>query len=101
MIVVTGTVPFKAEFEEQLLDAARTVTAATRAEDGCLAYSLTLDLLEPNTAIICEMWRDDAALDAHMAASHMAVFIGTIMPMLANAPVIERHDISATRSLLG
>ena len=50
--------------------------AATRAEDGCLHYSYAVDLDDPNLLHISEQWRDEAAVNAHMTAPHMATADG-------------------------
>ena len=48
--------------------------AASRAEDGCLAYNYAQDVLDPCVIHISERWRDRAALDAHFATPHMAAW---------------------------
>jgi quinol monooxygenase YgiN len=57
------------------LDAARPVIArmieASRAEEGCLGYSFAEDLLEPGLIRIFEIFRDEAAQQAHAASQHM------------------------------
>lgn len=50
------------------------MVAASNAEDGCLAYSFTTDVLDPTVLHIVEKWRDEAALAAHFATPHMAAF---------------------------
>lgn len=44
---------------------------ASRAEDGCLAYSYAQDVLEPGLIRVMEMWRVQAALDAHFHSDHI------------------------------
>ncbi|MGY6552578.1 MAG: putative quinol monooxygenase [Erythrobacter sp.] len=50
------------------------MVAASRAEEGCIAYSFTLDVLDPGILHIVEKWQDEAALAAHFATPHMAAF---------------------------
>lgn len=50
------------------------MVAASNAEEGCIAYAFTEDLLEPGVIHIVEKWRDEAALVAHFATPHMAAF---------------------------
>jgi quinol monooxygenase YgiN len=50
------------------------VIAATRAEDGCLAYAYSHDALDPEVIHVTEKWRDRAALDAHFQTPHMATW---------------------------
>ncbi len=72
MLVIMGTV----RIPDGGLDAARPamarMLAASRAEDGCLAYSYAQDVLDPCIIHISERWRDRAALDAHFRTAHMA-----------------------------
>lgn len=42
-----------------------------RAEDGCLRYDYFLSCEAPDTAVLLEMWRDEAAQRAHMTQPHM------------------------------
>ena len=47
---------------------------ATRAEDGCVDYSYAEDVAEPGLIRVFEIWRDQAALDAHFKTEHMAAW---------------------------
>lgn len=50
------------------------MVAASNAEEGCITYAFTQDILDPGVIHIVEKWTDDAALAAHFATPHMAVF---------------------------
>jgi quinol monooxygenase YgiN len=50
------------------------MVAASNAEEGCIAYAFTQDVLQPGTIHIVEKWQDEAALAAHFATPHMAAF---------------------------
>lgn len=50
------------------------MVAASNAEEGCIAYAFTQDILDPGVIHIVEKWTDDAALAAHFATPHMAAF---------------------------
>lgn len=71
-LIVAGTVrvpPAKVDAFRPHMSA---MMAATRAEDGCIAYSYAEDVAEPGLIHVFEVWRDAAALDAHFQAPHMA-----------------------------
>jgi quinol monooxygenase YgiN len=74
MIMVIGSVRVPLENVEPILPMMEKVVAATRAEDGCILYAYSRDLIEPNLFRITEKWRDRAALDAHFKTEHMAVW---------------------------
>lgn len=68
----------KAKMGEGALEAARAAIAAmveaSRAEEGCIEYSFTTDVLDPGAMHIVEKWKDEGALAAHFATAHMAAF---------------------------
>ena len=51
------------------------MVTATRAEDGCIAYSYAQDLFDPGLIHVSEKWRDRDALTAHFKAPHMQTWI--------------------------
>lgn len=48
---------------------------ASQAEDGCILYRFTADLTEPGVFHLVEMWRDEAALVAHLKGPVLQGFI--------------------------
>jgi quinol monooxygenase YgiN len=86
-LIVAGTVRVPPENLEALRPAIRKMLTATRAEDGCGAYAFAEDLLEPGLIRIFELWRDQAALDAHFKTPHMAEWRATG----AAAGLSDRH----------
>lgn len=42
-----------------------------RAEDGCLRYDYCLSCEAPDTVVLLERWRDEAAQRSHLAQPHM------------------------------
>ena len=51
------------------LAAAKELTAASLKQDGCIAYDVFESATRPGVLLICETWRDDAALAAHSASA--------------------------------
>ncbi len=49
----------------EVLEAARRLTAASLNQDGCVAYDIFESATRRDVLLICETWRDDAALTAH------------------------------------
>ena len=75
MILVVGTFRMPPENVALALPAAQRVVTATRAEDGCIAYSYAQDLFDPGLIHVSEKWRDRDALTAHFKAPHMQTWI--------------------------
>lgn len=51
-----------------VLEAAKRLTAASLLQDGCIAYDIYESATRKEVLMICETWRDKAALDAHSAS---------------------------------
>lgn len=61
---------------ESLVEAAlQALIEPTRREAGCIDYLLHRDQAEPRTFVFVERWSDAAALDAHLASSHLADYL--------------------------
>ncbi len=60
--------------------------AAIRAEDGNLRYEYFISMDDPETVLLIDSWRDQAAIDAHHAS-----------PMMAKiAALREKYDLHMT-----
>jgi len=71
-LIIAGTVRVPPENLEVARPAMLKMIAASRAEDGCIDYDYAVDVFEPGVVRIFEIWRDQAALEAHFKTPHMA-----------------------------
>ncbi|MBW4459631.1 MAG: antibiotic biosynthesis monooxygenase [Nodosilinea sp. WJT8-NPBG4] len=72
MILVSGKVRFYQDDLERIRPAMAVMINASLAEDGCIDYAYSIDVLDPTIMRIIERWRDRAALAAHFQTRHMA-----------------------------
>ena len=72
MLLIIGTVRLPADSLERARPSMAAMLQATRAEDGCLEYSYSADVLDPGVIHITERWRDQTALDEHFKSAHMS-----------------------------
>ena len=70
--MITFAVPlrFRPEDREEIAGMLRDLTAASRQEPGCVSYIPHVVESEPDTVLIYEQYRDEAARDAHRASAH-------------------------------
>lgn len=101
MILVTGFLRIAPEAVAANRDAMRTQLEATRAEDGCVFYNFSEDVLEPGLIHIAECWRDQAALDAHGKTPHMAAFNAVMGAARPTALQIDAWQAEGPRRLIG
>ncbi len=73
-VIVAGTVRVPPENVARFRPHMDAMLEASRAEDGCETYSYALDVQDPGLIRVFEAWRDQAALDAHFRAGHMAAW---------------------------
>lgn len=66
----TGTDGSARAFAEEMVSSG--TVAAIRAEDGNLRYEYFFLMEDPETVLLIDQWRDQAAIDAHHASAMMA-----------------------------
>ena len=101
MIIVNGTVRFGDGEIDRLRDGMKANILATRAEDGCEHYAYAVDVADPNLLHVSERWRDEAAIDAHMATPHMGEFMAAVGASRIEAMSIKAYEASFLRTVLG
>jgi hypothetical protein len=72
----------------------------SRAEPGCLEYTMSADPLDPGRVMLFERWADQASLDAHLSAMRDAPPSPNPAPAPKSATVTV-YDVSGERSLVG
>ena len=68
-IYYTGTNGGARKFAQEMV--AEGVVAAIRAEEGNLRYDYFFPMEDPETMLLIDSWRDQAAIDAHHASPMM------------------------------
>lgn len=100
MLIVHVTAQLSPEALESLRDIAQRMVAATTAEPGCVTYAFAFDITSPGLMRIVEVWRDQAALDAHFKTPHMAEFQQAIAGKIRIVSA-EKFETEGPRPLLG
>lgn len=76
MLLIIGTVRLPFEKLAEARPAMERMIMASRAEFGCVEYSYAEDVLIPGYIHVKEIWRDQAALDAHFNSDHIKAWRG-------------------------
>ncbi|MFM9852415.1 MAG: putative quinol monooxygenase [Sphingomonadaceae bacterium] len=101
MIIVMGHAKLAAGDIDRLTDAMTAMVVATNAEEGCELYCFARDVTDPDMLIISERWRDQAALDAHFKAPHMATFNTALATATVSALSVKAYENGTVRTLMG
>lgn len=98
-LLIVATVKIKPEQREAFIKAATACAEATRKEPGCVSYRLYEDPTEKGSFLYFEEWKDQAAIDEHFKAPHLATFFGTVQSMFASPPTIHRYSLADRKKL--
>lgn len=98
-LVIAGTVRVPPDNLEPLKPHMQAMLAASRAEDGCLVYSYGEDVAEPGLIRVFEAWRDQAAIDAHFRAAHMAAWRAACAELGVSDRRLTLYEIAGERPL--
>ncbi len=87
MVVLHVTVQVKPEHVAQFLTQVRyDAEHSERDEPGCLRFDVIQDRDDPNRFYYYEVYRDEAALEAHRQTAHFRLYSETVQPWLAAPP---------------
>lgn len=68
--IITAHKTIKPEMVEEFLEFTRPIIEASRAEEGCISYTLYQDPSDPTKFMYYEQWKDQAAIDYHFSTDH-------------------------------
>jgi len=98
-VLIAGTVRVPPENLEAFKPHMDAMLAGSRAEDGCLTYSYAVDVQDPGLIRVFEAWRDQAALDAHGQAPHMAAWRAAWPQFGVSDRRLTLYEVAAERAL--
>ncbi len=96
MIALVGTMTFDPAEIAPFAQAVRDMVGRVRAEDGCVHYSLLVEDEAAGLVNVSEIWRDDAALQAHLAQPWTASFFARFGGRTKDVSLLI-YDVAATR----
>lgn len=73
-LLIVGTIRLAPDRVDDARPVMARMVSASRAEDGCLAYSYAEDMLDRGLVHVIERWRDHASLERHFATDHLAAW---------------------------
>lgn len=98
MLIVTGHIQLAPPDVASFIGDMAAFSDAARARDGCLFFNVAPDDPRTGRILVVERWRDQAALDAHLAADETAAFVSRWRGRMANA--LAKFDASNERGLM-
>lgn len=77
-LVIVAHVTIKPEFKDDIMKAFEGVVEGTRKEPGNISYILYQDVNNPLKFTFVEIWKSQAAIEAHNSSAHFQVFAKAI-----------------------
>jgi quinol monooxygenase YgiN len=74
MISFTVRMTFRSDDRDEIHQILRELTRLSRQEPGCVVYIPHVVESDPDTIVIYEQYRDEAAAEAHRATPHFAKY---------------------------
>ncbi|MCC8019493.1 MAG: antibiotic biosynthesis monooxygenase [Rikenellaceae bacterium] len=87
MITVIAKAVLKEGTKEQFKEVTRNLVDGSRKETGNISYDLYEDMDDSSVMCFIEVWRDEAAIEAHNASGHFRDGIAAIKPLTTNLTV--------------
>lgn len=85
---VVAVITAKTGAEDTVRNALQELVTASRAEEGCIEYSLFEVTDSPGVFVTIEAWREQGDLDAHLRAPHMTAALEAAGDELVTTPSI-------------
>jgi quinol monooxygenase YgiN len=96
-VILAGTVRFPLEKLDAALAMMTEMMRLSRAEDGCVEYVYSQDLIEPELVHVFEVWRDEAALHGHHTAPHFEKWKAERSALGMTDRRLFRYDVNGAR----
>jgi quinol monooxygenase YgiN len=98
-VVLAGTVRFPPERMAEARERMREMMRLSRAEDGCIEYVYSEDLIEPGLVHVFEIWRDEAALHGHHTAPHFLAWRASRDEIGMHDRRMRRYDVASSKDI--
>ena len=92
-VVVIAEARAKPGMGEELASALREAAGPTRAQPGCVAFSLYRRSDSPTTIIGFERWASEDDHQRHLKGAHVQRLIGRMSAILAEPPRIVSYEV--------
>jgi len=91
--IITGWMDYGAH-RDQVLRHFTVCATASRAEPGCLDYTVCADPEHPGRVVVFERWAGQEDLVAHFGTAHIAAFRAAISPYTRSGRSLHRYFVS-------
>jgi quinol monooxygenase YgiN len=98
MIIVMGYIHLDPSDVNEFFTDVQAITPSTKAEKGCLFYTVSLDDAPAGRLLVVERWRDQESLTAHLQTQETTAFVEKWLSRMKGS--VLKYDASNERSLM-
>jgi quinol monooxygenase YgiN len=98
-IVVTGFMQVDPNDRDLFIRVLQAHVPRVREKDGCIAYAFASDVLNPNVVLMSEAWRDQQALDAHLAGEEFQATLKELASVKIVARSVQKYVVASTSDI--
>jgi quinol monooxygenase YgiN len=81
---------------QELVAALADAEAAATVQPGCVRYSFTATIADPDHYVLISVWRDQAAMDAHYASPEFATYQLSLNGLLARPSEMTVYPVTGS-----
>ena len=90
--IISAQVFIRADKVDDFLTATKDIIEKSRAEEGCISYSLYQDPVDKTKFLFFEEWKNQEAVDFHFAAEHFKKFNEMLSNFASKDGIITIYD---------
>jgi quinol monooxygenase YgiN len=99
MKIIAGLWKIKPGHKQQFIERSIKAVHLSSKEEGCITFLFTESKSEENVFLFFEEWRDQAAIDFHVAQLYFKEFMEKVQPMLAAPAKIKIYNVDNVTEL--
>ncbi|MCU0434935.1 MAG: antibiotic biosynthesis monooxygenase [Bacteroidia bacterium] len=99
MLVISGYWHVNPARQQEFIALCKWIAPYSKQEEGYISYLFTRDELNENHFLFFEEWKDQAAIDFHVAQWYFNEFMEKTKPMLLSPSVIKIYTVTDTKVL--
>lgn len=93
MFVSIARQVIKTEDLEKYHEMAKVMVERSKKEDGCIGYQSIQQQDDPRVHLFVETWRDEDAMQKHIASEHFQTYVPQFPAMFEEEEVVTRYNI--------
>lgn len=95
VINIVATLRARPSHRAEVEKALRACVKKSRAEAGCIAYTLHVDVDDPDRFVFIEAWADREAIERHKTTEHYVTMAGSVKDLLVHREVLLLEELDS------